>query len=137
MGLMATIFGNDETNHGVAAGEAHQDNSHVERHGGWFERIFNKAFDEVVPTTEEEYRELVEAVCDAKNRILRKSGYSPYTICFGRDPPLPGALLRDNPSVVTNSAALNDPWFSRLMQIRHAARMATMELENDMALRRA
>ena len=41
MGLMAAIFGNDATNHEAAAGEAHQDNSHAGRHGGWFERSFN------------------------------------------------------------------------------------------------
>lgn len=137
MGVMAEIFDNDETQPRAGAGEAHENNSHTETHGGWYERIFNKAFDTVVPTTEAEYRELVESVCDAKARILRKSGYSPYTICFGRDPPLPGALLRENPSPVVNSAVVNNDTMRRLMDIRHAARIATIELENDMALRRA
>ena len=74
--------------------------------------------DDVVPTNDDEYEEAIEGILDAKNRLLRKSGFSPYQICFGRDPPLPGALMREEPSVIANSAALHDEKFHRVMEIR-------------------
>ena len=40
-GVFAQMFERDETEPRTSAGEAHHENSQTERHGGWFEEIFN------------------------------------------------------------------------------------------------
>ena len=42
--------------------------------------------------------------CDAwVNRLLRRSGFAPYQIAFGREPRLPGCLLSEDPPILSNS----------------------------------
>ena len=136
-GAFAQLFERDETEPRTSAGEAHHENSPTERHGGWFEEIFRKTVDEMAPTNDEGYDEVIEAVIDVKNRLVRKSGFSPHQICFGRDPPLPGSLMRDLPFVVSNFIILSDDKVRRAFDIRASARRHTIDMENIIALRMA
>ena len=49
----------------------------------------------VQPLSEEEYLLVVDAVLEAKNRLARRLGHSPYQVAFGRDPKMPDSLLDD------------------------------------------
>ena len=79
----------------------------------------------------------VAAVEDAKNRLLRREGHSPFQMVFGRDPLLPEDVLNQNPNLVVNSAIMNDDVFARLMMTRSVARMETLAFNDDVAFRRA
>lgn len=96
-------FTMDGTKARGTAGEAHHQLGEVERHGKILEWLVKKIIKQVVPTTEDEYRECVANALDAKNRMYRRHGWSPYQHSFGRDPPLPGDLLCAVPDVIVSS----------------------------------
>ena len=79
-----------------------------------------------VPKSDKEFRLAVQEVFDARNRLLRRSGFSPWQLALGREPPLPGDLLEEPASIVANELALDDKLFARTMAIRMAARQATV-----------
>eukprot|EP00959_Pyramimonas_sp_CCMP1952_P170414 3560863-Pyramimonas_sp.AAC.1 len=60
-----------------AAGDAHEQNAEAEVHGQWFERILKKVIAEQTIDNQADWLEAVAACCEAKNRLTRRSGYSP------------------------------------------------------------
>ena len=73
----------------------------------------------------------------ALNTHLRVSGYSPYHFVFGRDPWVPCSTLRDDASIVAQSAAVYDDVARRAEMTRQAAVTATLSLDSYAALKRA
>ena len=84
---MATGVETDGTKMRGTAGEAHEKNGGVERAGRTVWRILRKILQDVVPRGQAEYLDRVPAAVDAKDRIYRRFGFSPYQLAFGRGPP--------------------------------------------------
>eukprot|EP00959_Pyramimonas_sp_CCMP1952_P218401 4567935-Pyramimonas_sp.AAC.1 len=59
----------------------------------------------------------------AKNSLLSVTGVSPMQMVFGRNPEIPGDLLKDNPDLITSSAIVNDPIAAQQARIRTVTRM--------------
>lgn len=67
-------------------GEAHEQMGDVESQGRHFEETLQRVLDEMSPTCYTEWCECVDVTCEARNSLLRRAGYSPYQLVFGRDP---------------------------------------------------
>ena len=93
--------------------------------------------DQVKPVNEDEPQQLTVAINDAKNRMLRRSGFSPHQVAFWREPRSPGCLLDEDPDVRPNSAILSDPVYARTQEIRMAARRGMLEAADEKALAKA
>ncbi len=119
------------------AADAHWQLGKTERHGQWFEQIFERIIDEVRPTTAEEFVDCVIQAQVAKNSLISVSGASPYQLIFGKNPRVPQDLLQEDPHLVASEAVMVDSVFERSQLIRSAARKAVLEAQDDRALRQA
>ncbi len=117
------------------AGEAHWQLDYVERHNGILAEAVRIGLDTVAITTEEEYDWFIAAILDAKNRMMRRWGFAPYKIAFGREPKLPSSLLHDEVSPGAVSAAIGDPGYARAEEIRAAAHLAVLKAADSRALK--
>ena len=68
----------------------------MKHHAQLFELMPDEVRADVQPQTENEWRECLDALHDAKNSLLSVSGVSPMQLVFGRNPEIPGDLLSDN-----------------------------------------
>jgi hypothetical protein len=119
------------------AGQAQWQNGKCEVHGDWWGRIFQKVLDTMVPTTRAEWLDCVTHTNAAKSELLQVYGMSPCQHVFGRNPRVPADLLQEPQHVVAATAPLFDEVTARRQAIRTAARVATIELQDSKALRRA
>ena len=119
------------------AADAHWQLGKTERHGHWFEQIFERIIDEVRPQSPEEFVDCVIQAQVAKNSLISVSGASPYQLIFGKNPRVPQDLLQEDPHLVASEAVMVDSVFERSQRIRSAARKAVLEAQDDRALRRA
>ena len=117
------------------AADAHWQLGKTERHGQWFEQIFERITDEVRPTTAEEFVDCVIQAQVAKNSLISVSGASPYQLIFGKNPRVPQDLLQEDPHLVASEAVMVDSVFERSQLIR--SRKAVLEAQDDRALRQA
>lgn len=114
------------------AAEAHYQLGKVERHGQWFEHIFNRVWDEVRPSDMDTWLDCLVQTQVAKNSLIATAGVSPYQIVFGRNPKLPADLLQDSPDVAAIESASDVA-----TQTRIAARKAVIEAQDNQALKAA
>ena len=107
-------------------GEAHEQMGDVESQGRHFEETFQRVIDEMSPENFNEWSECVDVTCEARNSLLRRAGYSPYQLVFGREPEFPGDdLAAEQPDPISNSAILEDA----IAEYQHRARsVARQEL---------
>ena len=100
-------------------GEAHEQMGDVESQGRHFEETLQRVIDEMSPSNYTEWIECVDVTCEARNSLLRRAGYSPYQLVFGRDPEFPGDdLAEEQPDPISNSAILEDA----IAEYQHRAR---------------
>ena len=100
-------------------GEAHEQMGDVESQGRHFEETLQRVIDEMSPENFNEWSECVDVTCEARNSLLRRAGYSPYQLVFGRDPEFPGDdLAQEQPDPISNSAILEDA----IAEFQHRAR---------------
>ena len=122
-----------------AAVEAPYQRAITERHGKTIKYMLMRAMDQYGCDSDEDWEELVDAVCMMKNRLMFKNGYSPIQRVLGYNPRLPGGILTgdaDN-EVRRVECQLGDKGVERSMQIRKAAAFAFMEADCSETLRRA
>ena len=107
-------------------GEAHEQMGDVESQGRHFEETFQRVIDEMCPDNFTEWSECVDVTCEARNSLMRRAGYSPYQLVFGREPEFPGDdLAAEQPDPISNSAILEDA----IAEYQHRARsVARQEL---------
>ena len=109
----------------------------TETDGRAFKLVFRKMLDSTQPKDEGEFEECVDASVSARNVLLRTHGFSPYQHVFGRDPELAFDVLVLGADVAVVTMPVLDRPSERAIQIRHAARKASVESHDDKALRRA
>ena len=116
------------------AAEAHWQLGKVERHEGLFQTIFRKTLAEVLPESEESWKECVVETQNAKNSMMNVAGISPCQFVFGRNP---SDLLQKSPNVVSSDAVLTEPAYAAQSRVRLAARQAVIASQDQKALREA
>ena len=99
------------------AAEAHNQLSKVEKHGHFFEVIFQKVLDPVKPTSQEEFEQCIVATCNSKNEMIRNRGLSPVQHMFGRNPRIASDLPQDEPDPVAATSPLFDAQAARTLAI--------------------
>jgi hypothetical protein len=119
------------------AAEAHFQLGKVERHGQWFQHIFERVCDQVRPSNDEEWIDCVIQTQTAKNSLISQSGASPYQHVFGRNPKVPHDLLQEEPDVAASDAVMLESPLARSQEIRQAARRSVLEAQDSRALRAA
>ena len=119
------------------AAESHWQLGKVERHGGWFEKILERVNTEHPPESSEHFVDNVTQTQVAKNSLISEAGASPYQIVFGRNPRLPEDLLQEDVHVPAVDASQFEPAFQRAHVVRHTARLAVLQCQDDKALKGA
>ena len=119
------------------AAESHWQLGKVERHGQWFERILSRVQDEHHPDCAEHFVDNVIQTQVAKNSLISEGGASPFQIVFGRNPRVPQDLLQDDVHVPSVDASQFEPAFQRAHVVRHTARLAVLQCQDDRALKAA
>ena len=119
------------------AADSHWQLGKVERHGGWFEKIFSRVCEEHPPKNAEEFVDNVLQTQIAKNTLITEAGASPFQIVFGRNPRIPQDLLQDDPHLPAVDATESDSPFDRAHLVRQAARQAVLECQDHKALKAA
>ena len=119
------------------AAESHWQLGKVERHGHWFQKIFQKVSEECPPTSPEEFVENVIQTQIAKNALITESGASPYQLVYGRNPRVPQDLLQEDVHLAASDATEFDSVFQRANAVRQQARLAVLQCQDDKALRSA
>ena len=134
--LAAFLEGQGIKHHKIAA-DAHWQLGKVERHGQWFEKIFDRVCDECQPSSAEAFVDCIQQTQCAKNSLIATAGASPYQLVFGRNPRIPQDLLQEDVDLSASEAVLTDQQFARSQEIRQSARKAVLECQDDKALRLA
>eukprot|EP00438_Fugacium_kawagutii_P025213 Skav222622 [mRNA] locus=scaffold4205:86469:93548:+ [translate_table: standard] len=117
-------------------GEAHHQIGNVESAGRHFEEALIRVIDEIGPSTYPEWCECVDMTIESRNMLMRKGGYSPNQLVFGRDPECPGDdVLCDEANPIANSAILEDAVAQFSHQVRQSARMAVLATMDHKAAR--
>ena len=124
-------------NQAFTAADSHWQLGKVERHGQWFAKIYDRVRDECRPSCAEEFVECIIQTQVAKNTLLNEAGYSPYQLVYGRNPRVPQDLLQEEVHLAASDAVLTTDCFARSQAVRHAARMAVLQCQDDKALRAA
>jgi len=95
-----------------------------------------KVIDEMDPSDYNQWLECVDMTVEARNSLMRRGGYSPNQLVFGRDPECPGDdLLTDNPNPISNGAILEDAVAQFSFETRQSARRAVLESLDHRAAR--
>ena len=76
---------------------------------------------------------------EARNRLLRRHGFSPVQIALGSEDEVPGCLLDDPPQIVGNSVMVSgeETEFVKTLKYRHAAMQAMIKEADNRAMREA
>eukprot|EP00438_Fugacium_kawagutii_P013250 Skav234490 [mRNA] locus=scaffold3731:121116:128177:+ [translate_table: standard] len=119
-----------------AAGQAHWQNGVAERHGETWKWIWAKLVEEHL-VTDDELEEAVAAVCDSKNQLRNKDGYSPRQWVFGANPRLGGDLFDGENELSSLDASTADGRFARLQAIKNGAKAAFFQVQTKDAYKRA
>lgn len=120
----------------VTAADAHYQLGKLEVHGGWFNQILERVMSEFTPDSKESWLECVFAA-HCKNELIQVYGMTPAQFIFGRNPKIPEHLLNEPTEVIPATAPLYEEEVARRVAVRHAARRAVLELQDNKALRLA
>ena len=69
--------------------------------------------------------------------MIQVHGHTPHQYVFGQNPRVPSDLLDEPQCIVPATVSLTDHAIARSQEIRQTARKAVLELQNDVALRKA
>lgn len=134
-GEMLQGFESDSTKLIPIAGEAHWQLGYVERHNGVFCEALRTAINALNPQSETEYLQIVDQVLEAKNRLVRRLGHSPFQIAFGRDPKIADSLLDDEYNVASADLSSNEPVYQRATKVRLECRLAVLRAADSETIR--
>ena len=112
-----------------------------ERHGAVAKLMLMKVIHELAIVDEQELRYAVGMVFQAKNRLARRTGFSPLQVVLGHDTTRPHGsvdqVLTGRVQVVANHEAEFNTEVARMARIRAAAHEAFLWLDAHTALRSA
>lgn len=130
------ILERDRTTALDVPGEAHEQMGDVESQGRHFEETLQRVIDEMTPDNFTEWHECVDVTCEARNSLLRRAGYSPYQLVFGKEPEFPGDdLAGEQPDPISNSAILEDAIAEYQHRARSVARQEALKQLDHRAAR--
>ena len=112
----------------------------IERHGAIWKNMMKKVVWSEQVAGRESMLHATAAVNQAKNSLVRKSGFSPMQWVLGRNMRLPSDLTDDSEAIRLGALALSMTPGTRFYQktkLRFAAREAFVQVSNSEALKRA
>lgn len=112
-------------------------NGVTERHGGIAKQILYKLVDQMSVTDESVFQMCVAAAAQAKNSLSRVCGYSPVQWVLGKEPSTAFSVLDSPHQLACHDRLLRGGKFAIQSQIREAARVAWIQLDNSDRFRRA
>lgn len=112
-------------------------NGTVERHGGIAKQILYKLIDQMSVTDLSVFQMCVAATAQAKNSLARVCGYSPVQWVLGKEPSTAFSVLDSPHQLACHDRLLRGGKFAIQSQIREAARVAWIQLDNSDRFRRA
>ena len=112
-------------------------NGVTERHGGIAKQILYKLVDQMSVTDEFVFQMCVAAAAQAKNSLSRVCGYSPVQWVLGKEPSTAFSVLDSPHQLACHDRLLRGGKFAIQSQIREAARVAWIQLDNSDRFRRA
>ena len=101
-----------------------------------FSSTLTRVLAQIRPSCRAEWLECIHQTMEAQNSLTRRCGYSLFRLAIGRGPELPGDLLQDLPNVISSSSILHDDVAAHTARIRSNARLAVMQLNDNLATRR-
>ena len=115
-------------------GEAHEQLGDVEVQGRHFAAMLTKVMDPMQPDDYNQWLECVDCVAESKNQLMRRGGYSPNQMVFGRGPEYPAddCWMKTQTS---NGAILEDAVASFSFRTRQKAREAVLQSLDHRAAR--
>ena len=117
-------------------GEAHEQMGDVEVQGQHFETMLKHVIAECDPQDYAQWTECVDSTIEAKNMLMRRGGYSPNQLVFGRDPEIPGDdMLGTSPNPISNGAIVEDAIADYSNKTRLAARQGVLQTLDQRAAR--
>ena len=117
-------------------GEAHEQMGDVEAQGQHVEQTLIKVIAETNPPNYLEWVACLDSTVEARNMLMRRHGYSPFQLVFGRDPEIPGDdLFSGDPNVIANSAILEDAIAEFAHRTRSTAKQAVLQSLDHRAAR--
>ena len=120
----------------MTAAGAHWQLGKTEVHGGLFAKVLSKVLSERNPTSKGQWLDCVRH-CHVKNSTIQTHGFTPSQVVFGKNPDLPGELLTEPQNAVSCTAGLLEESVEQAQALRHAAKKAILELQDDKSMRRA
>ena len=112
-------------------------NGVTERHGGIAKQILYKLVDQMSVTDESVFQMCVAAAAQAKNSLSRVCGYSPVQWVLGKEPSTAFSVLDSPHQLACHDRLLRGGKFAIQSQIREAARVAWIQLDDSDRFRRA
>ena len=98
--------------------DQHEQLGKAEVRGQHFERRLARVLEQAQPASWEEWLECVDLTVEAHNMFFNVHCASPNQIVLGRNPEIPGDLLKENPDIISNSAILHDKPAMRTNAVR-------------------
>lgn len=131
-------FDRDNTLVTVTAADSPWQNGLAERHGGIWKDIFQKSFEECQPRNKHEINELCDKVCESKNCMIRKHGFSPMQHVFGCELRIPYSLIDEGNSLTfKHNLLMGVESHTRAQEIRQSARRAMIVMDDQENVRKA
>lgn len=91
-------------------------------------------------SSSQEFSDLLEQCCNAKNSLARHRGDTPEILVLGKSQPLPASNTADEPDAAQYLAEQESPEglaFRQQLEKREKARKAFIEMDNHERIRRA
>eukprot|EP00435_Cladocopium_sp_Y103_P033655 s328_g8.t1 len=124
----------------VIAGYAHWQLGKTERHGDIIQHMLDRFDQDHAIENEDQFKQGLRHVCNAKNALSRTKGYTPEILVLGKSRALPGSNCEDTPSAsqyLADAASPEGVQFQRQLQLRESARKAFIEADHSERLRKA
>jgi len=124
----------------VVAAFAHWQMGKVEGHGEILQHMLERFEQDVIIDNDDQFKDALHHLCNAKNALSRTKGYSPEILVLGKSRHLPSSLDSDEPQASHYLADSETPegiQFRQQLQKRECARLAFIQAESNDKLRKA
>lgn len=124
----------------TVAAYAHWQNGKTERHGEILQQMLKRCDSDNPINTGQEFSDMLEQCCNAKNSLSRHRGYTPEILVLGKSQPLPATNSADEPDAaqyLAEQESCDGLAFRKQLERREAARKAFIEMDHHERIRRA
>ena len=124
----------------TVAAYAHWQNGKTERHGEILQQMLKRCDSDHPINSSQEFSDILEQCCNAKNSLARHRGYTPEILVLGKSQSLPASNVTDTSDAAQYLAEQESPEglaFRKQLEKRESARKAFIEMDHHERIRRA